>query len=228
MSRIFRVDFYPHEWLTLTSHMPPEQKGIFIDICAMIYARRGPIKNDPAHIARAANCSSRLVRSVISQLCSQGDLQLVDGGEFITQKRCESELNLKRTHLEHSANGGRTAAEKRRECKNNNDIKSRGELYPQHTSPHPTPSSNNNLPLSTTPRDAGGGGFENGFGGKVFDVMLLLSDAGREAARQAADGWDIYYLAGIYNESVKRMGKPRNVNAAFPAWCANYTKGKKP
>lgn len=208
--------------------MPPEQKGIFIDVCAMIYARRGPIKNDPAHIARAANCSSRLVRSVIAQLCSQGDLQLTNNGEFITQKRCESELNLKRTHLEHSANGGRTAAENRRESRNNNDVESRGELYPQHTSPHPTHSSYNKLPLSTTPREQGGGVLKNGFGEGEFDVMLHLTDTAREAARKAADGWDIYYLAGIYNESVKRMGKPRNVNAAFPAWCANYTKGKKP
>lgn len=103
------MDFYPHEWLSLTGHMTPAQKGIFINICALIYAKRGKILNDPNHIARVSYCSLRLVKSLILQLSEMGDIQINDG--FISQKRCENELKKKKNHLESSASGGRNKAE---------------------------------------------------------------------------------------------------------------------
>jgi uncharacterized protein YdaU (DUF1376 family) len=111
MDRLFRIDFYPQDWLALTSAMTLEQRGIFIQICAMIYANRGPIKNDPAWIGRAANCSPRMARSLIDQLVASDSIQIQ--GSQISQKRCERELNSKRIHLENSANGGRKSAENR-------------------------------------------------------------------------------------------------------------------
>ncbi len=72
-----------------------------------------------------------------------------------------------------------------------------------------------------------GGFLDLDFRNGVFHVIDVLSEQGINAAKQAAPGWDIYHLAGIYDESVKKMGKPRNANTAFPAWCAKYTKGKK-
>jgi uncharacterized protein YdaU (DUF1376 family) len=124
MDRLFRVDFYPHEWLSLTGHMTPEQRGVFVQICAQIYAKRGRILNDAAHIGRFSNCSSRAAKSIIDQLILSKDLQV--HGEFIGQKRCEDELNKKRTHLEHSAKGGRTKAENGRENKENSNLTSSG------------------------------------------------------------------------------------------------------
>jgi uncharacterized protein YdaU (DUF1376 family) len=139
MDRIFRVDFYPHEWLTLTGHMTPVQKGIFIDIVALIYANRGPIRNDPNHFGRVSNCSSRLARSVFEKLVEHGDLQITRNG-FVTQKRCESELNLKRTHLEASARGGRTRNEKHPQSQKNNDLEPTPPLSSLATSsPSPSP-----------------------------------------------------------------------------------------
>lgn len=142
MTRIFRIDFYPHEWLTLTSHMTPEQKGVFIDIVAMIYAKRGAIKNDPNHFGRVSNCSSRMAKSIVQQLLDQNDLQHVGEG-FITQKRCESELNMKLTHLEHSAKGGRKSSEIKQQSIKNNDLNSSDDENSLSSStlpqPHPTP-----------------------------------------------------------------------------------------
>ena len=89
--------------------MTLEQRGLFIQVVAMIYANRGAIDNDPAWIGRAANCSPRLARVIISQLVKSDSLQVQ--GSKITQKRCEHELNMKRTHLELSAKGGRKKAE---------------------------------------------------------------------------------------------------------------------
>ena len=137
MDRVFRVDFYPHEWLTLTGHMTPEQRGIFIQICSLIYANRKPIPDDPAHIARVSNCSTRAARSIISQLSAQGDITIHGG--FITQKRCESELNKKRTHLESSANGGRTRAENAGENIKNKDLASSDATFSLTSSSPPYP-----------------------------------------------------------------------------------------
>jgi Protein of unknown function (DUF1376) len=75
MDRLFRIDFYPQDWLIQTNNMTPVQRGIFIQIVAMIYGNRGAIENDPAWIGRASNCSARLTRAVIQQLIDKGELQ---------------------------------------------------------------------------------------------------------------------------------------------------------
>lgn len=139
MERIFRVDLYPHEFLSLTAHMTVEQRGLFITVCCLIYAHRGPIKNDPAWIGRMANCSTRMAGTLIGQLCEQGDL-IIEGG-LIRQKRSEKELAKKRAHLDGSSRGGRTSAENRRESNKNNDVTSRPEDRSLPTSsPSPSPS----------------------------------------------------------------------------------------
>jgi uncharacterized protein YdaU (DUF1376 family) len=127
LDRLFRIDFYPQEWLTQTGDLTLEQRGVLITVCAMIYANRGPIKNDSAWIGRAANCSPRLARSIIAQLVELDSIQIQ--GSKITQRRCERELNIKRTHLENSAKGGRKAAENRSDCIETNNIASSGIVF---------------------------------------------------------------------------------------------------
>jgi len=138
MNKIFRIDFYPHDWLTQTGHMTIQQRGLFIQVCAMIYANQGKIKNDAHHIGRVANCSSRMARALIDQLTQQGDLLI--RGDFVTQKRCESELNSKRTLIERGAKGGRKSSEKRGEYNKNNDISSsqHENRLPSTTLPYPS------------------------------------------------------------------------------------------
>ena len=139
LERVFRVDFYPHDWLTQTSRMTLEQRGVFIQICAMIYANKGAIENDPAWIGNLANCSPRLARSIINQLVADGSLQFQ--GSKISQKRCENVLKTKRTHFENSAKGGRKSSEIRGEFNENNDITSSEGVSSLHTpSPSPSPS----------------------------------------------------------------------------------------
>lgn len=60
------------------------------------------------------------------------------------------------------------------------------------------------------------------------DVSKHLSDDGWAAARRAAEGWDIHRLIQVYNGGIGKRGVPRNADAAFPAWCASYTKGRPP
>jgi uncharacterized protein YdaU (DUF1376 family) len=66
MERLFRIDFYPQDWLVKTGGLTAEQCGVYIQIIALIYATRGPIQNDPHRIAGLLRCSSRLARRVIA------------------------------------------------------------------------------------------------------------------------------------------------------------------
>jgi hypothetical protein len=63
-----------------------------------------------------------------------------------------------------------------------------------------------------------------------YRVQNFLTDSGIEAARHAADGWDVYNLMEVYNAGIKSGGmeKPRNADRAFPAWCRVYTKEGRP
>ena len=221
-NRLFRHDFYPHEWLTQTSHMNPMQKGIFIDLVAMIYARGGPIKNDHHHIARLSNCSPRMASKIINELLTNGDIQLVenpvDNLWMITQRRCEKEIFGKLSHLQSSSKGGRNRHENEGESKQISLLGSSSNSTPPHSPSTP-------LTESVTAR-GGAGKLERG----KFDVTYLLDDSSRARAKKAADGWDIYHLIEVYNSNVRsgRMDPPNEAKAAFPEWCRSYTKGRPP
>lgn len=109
MDRLFRIDFYPQDWLIDTARMSVEERGVYIQILMLIYSNRGPIENDAKWISNICGCSPRLARSLVDRLLETGFVQL-SGGK-ITQKRAEHELNKKRTHLELSSKGGRTQRE---------------------------------------------------------------------------------------------------------------------
>ena len=59
-----------------------------------------------------------------------------------------------------------------------------------------------------------------------FDIERLLDDKSRQAAKQKALGWDLYYLMPIFNEWIKSKPPPDNPVGAFINWCGTYTKGK--
>ena len=221
MDRVFRIDFYPQDWIVQTGHMTLEQRGIFIQICSLIYANRGPIQNDAAWIGRAANCSPRMARSLIEQLVDNGDIKIQDAK--ITQKRCESELNKKRTSLELSAKGGRNKAENERDCNENNRLTSSDNVLSLvSTSPTPYPSQESIKP-KPVPTAATGSGFLKNGGGRGS----LSADA-IEAGKRAAPGWDIYFLENQYLEFRTGKPKPDNQIAAFVGWVKKFTKGRSP
>lgn len=83
-----------------------------------------------------------------------------------------------------------------------------------------------NKPLSESVAAQGKVVLKNG----DFDIMAVLSDAGRAAARRAAPGWDLYPLASIYNEKIRsgQWDKPDKPDLAFAGWVGKYTKGRQP
>ncbi len=110
MDRLFRIDFYPQDWIAKTGDLTAEECGVYIQIVAMIYAHRGPIIYDADTLSRKLKgCSVRLLKSIVQRLIEKDKITIHDGK--ICQRRAEQELKSKRTHLELSAKGGRTKAE---------------------------------------------------------------------------------------------------------------------
>jgi len=144
IDKLFRIDFYPKDWLIDTARLTPEERGIYIQIVCMIYANRGPIENDAKWIAGQSGCSTRKAKKIISELFQKKIL--IENGSKISQKRAENELETKREHLENSSKGGQNSAEKKRKNKENKDLASSGTTYPQHT-----PIATATVPLSPSP-----------------------------------------------------------------------------
>lgn len=246
MDRLFRFDMYPADWLLDTSKLSFEQHGIFATIIMLIYAKRGPIPNDPEEIARKAKgCSIRKARALIQELVELGFITLSAGN--LSQKRAEVELNLKRTHLESSAKGGRNKHENEARNKENKDLNSSDPDNSLSTStPPPSPTATAKPPKApkgpgsgasagglAKPRGSGGGAFKQiipEINPWSFAVMNFLTDDHIAAAKANAPGWDLRHLAGIYDEGIRKGDRepPNHPGPAFAAWCKKYTKGKRP
>jgi uncharacterized protein YdaU (DUF1376 family) len=138
MSKIFRFDCYPHDWLLDTSRLTPEDRGVYVQIVMLIYARGSQIDNDPKWISGSCTCSPRLVAASILRLVHMDFIQLSDG--IITQRRADRELKAKRAQIENGVNGGRKSAELRPESLENKDLPPRVETSdPPSSNPTPTP-----------------------------------------------------------------------------------------
>lgn len=132
MTDIFRVDFYPKDWLVKTTMLSPEERGVYIQIIALIYSYGGPIHNDPKHIAGVSGCSTRKAKIIIDELVSRGFLQF--SGEKITQKRAEKELEIKFSLIKNGRKGG----EKKAENNKNNNLGS-SPISRSRSNPSPNP-----------------------------------------------------------------------------------------
>lgn len=135
MKRLFRIDFYPNDWLVKTQGLTPEQCGFYIQIISLIYATRGSVVNDPIRISRLLRSSVRTTKRVINELLNADKLQLIGGS--ITNERAMNELSIKNEHLMNSESGGNQSAKRRAELNKNKDLISSGGVFSPST-PSPT------------------------------------------------------------------------------------------
>jgi uncharacterized protein YdaU (DUF1376 family) len=107
--KIRRVDFYADDWLGGVVELDEEERGVYIQVCALIYSRGGPIGFE----LLALSCLSRrdkLLR-IVNRLETKG--KLTRNGETIEQERCLNEL---KRAAERATNGSLLA---RKRWKNN-------------------------------------------------------------------------------------------------------------
>lgn len=233
MDRLFRIDFYPQDWLIDTSRLTPDERGVFIQIVCLIYSNRGPIESDPNWIAGVCGCSSRMAKNLVDNLVDKSFLQ-VTSDLRITQKRAEKELELARVRHENSAKGGRNKAEKDAQSNNPNPLDS-SDAPPSlaaPSQPHPISPIKALSPVPVTARD--GAGASKDFSGgaeRRFSIESLLSDDARSKAKEASRALnrDFFTLCQTYDEGVNSGSRPApdKPSAAFLKWIPAYTKNER-
>jgi hypothetical protein len=100
-------DLYPVEFLEGISDLDdPYQLAAYTVVIMLVYARRGPVPNDPqwigrqAHMRRASDC-----RRALDQLIAKGKLFLTDDGRLMNG-RARQVLDLTVARIEHARVNG--------------------------------------------------------------------------------------------------------------------------
>lgn len=117
-------------WLDATRNLPPDVRGLYIDILALIYDRDGPVPDDDRWISHQLHISARKWRVARNVLVACGKLTERDGK--LTNSRAEIEIEqrarIRRTNAENASKRGRAVDEQQETaCKNNASNERTGE-----------------------------------------------------------------------------------------------------
>ena len=123
---IYRVDFYADDWLAGTMELTPEQRGVFITLCAIYFSKQGRVAENDRLLAGMCNLSVRKWRTLKAELISLGKIAFIDG--LLFQERAEIELvnamNAKLEAQKKGAKGGKKSAEIRANMLKRNKVAS--------------------------------------------------------------------------------------------------------
>lgn len=247
MSKIFRIDWYPHNAYADFLKLNVEEIAVITQVINLIYINEGPIENDPKWISRSVNdLGIARCRNIINKLIQNGDLYITENGK-ISKKMCENQLkNVKKRRKNDedfqkiSENYQNTIEQNQQDNFSFPTSTNTNTNTSTNTNKHPNTQSNNPRDEKSARGDGGVQGvfFDGKDGGGVsppgrtssFNIEHLLSGEGIELARQGASGWDIYALMRTYSEGVNNGHRepPKYPDKAFAAWVKRYTKGKKP
>lgn len=234
MSDVFIIQMSIGDTLSDTYHMTPAEMGAYMRLylahCKL--GEEGLPAND-ARLARLAGVTNNATWTKLKgAVMDKFDLS-TDGSRY-TQKRVLEMLKK----ISAISSSKRANVMKRWESR---DTEVQDSYSGCNTTPTPTPTRTQRVqtPTPSTPasREAvapPAGGFDKSkSGGSLatgFDVAVFMTDQSYAEARANADGWDIYRLMEIYNAGVRdgTRERPKAPAKAFPAWCAKYTKGKRP
>jgi uncharacterized protein YdaU (DUF1376 family) len=126
---------YPDNFITGTVALTLEEKGAYSLVLDLIYARGGPIADEPRWIAGVCNCSVRKWKAIRERLLALGKLVSADG-ELWNEKALEE---LRAAHkqaeklAENGSKGGNKSAEIKATVKETNDLAQAGLNHIQST-----------------------------------------------------------------------------------------------
>lgn len=112
---ISKVDFYPDDWLAGTSELNPEQRSVYITLCALYWSKQGYLQERDHWLAGMNDMSVRKFRKIKSELVDLGKIEIIDG--FIYQERAEIELKNAQTMKDNAAEKGRKGGQKSAEIR---------------------------------------------------------------------------------------------------------------
>src|SRR6266550_4962834 len=93
--KIRRIDFYPDDWISGTRELADDERGVYIGICMLIYARGGPI--NIGLIKAWSSSHGNSFNRIIGRLEKLG--KIIRNGPEIDQKRCANELERARKRV---------------------------------------------------------------------------------------------------------------------------------
>lgn len=92
------VKFYCRDWLHGTESLTPEERGIYIDLLAMMYERNGPLPDDERLLAARLRIDLRVWKRVRQSLLLKG--KLTASGGHLSNTRAAAELQLRESYAE--------------------------------------------------------------------------------------------------------------------------------
>ena len=93
--KIRHVDWYAADWLEGTAELCISDRGVYVTIVNLIYARGGPIKEEL--LKRCCIDHGNAINASLARLEALG--KIVRNGQEIDQKRCEKELERSRKRV---------------------------------------------------------------------------------------------------------------------------------
>lgn len=217
-----------------------EERGAYNTVLDLIYMRKNRLPDDERFIAGWLGVDvrvwrrlrERLVGTLVDGAVEEGKKLYVKDGcirnmkadivinSWLDKSVMSSEAALIRhgkSVRESSDNNGITDANalpraSQRELDTEEDSSTKNNLPPSNIKSPPSPPSAGVLKI-----------------GDWKGIEHYLTDRDRAAARKAAPDWDLYFLIGKYDkEFIPEKGIPNTPGASFIAFCARYTKGKRP
>lgn len=90
----YRFDLYPRDWLTGTRQLTPEERGIYMDLLALIYERRGRFKlPSEEDLRRMLAVDVRVMRRIIGRLVMLEKIEIRKG--IMSNPRADRQLGIK-------------------------------------------------------------------------------------------------------------------------------------
>lgn len=211
--------WYPFYWSDYSGkcfHLTQGQHGAYFLFLRFIYTTGNPIPNsDRYSIAQAILDQDKKNADIVLQSFFRKDGELWHNDKAI---EIMNEANKKHEKRVRSGRKGGKAKAKQ------------SSSIALLTTPTPTTTSTKVgkktplPPVSSSDEEPRGSFEKNGSGvNGGWNVLHQLSPEALAVAKSQARGNDIYYLAQVYNDWVKKEGLPRNVEKAFPAWCDKFT-----
>lgn len=130
MTKIRHVDFYADEWLVGTMGLGVVDVGVYIQACALIYSRGGPIEKDD--LRRFVVCHGNMFEAALRHLADAG--KLIVSGSQISSNRCETTLETTRKRIRSWSENGQKGGRPRKE---NNDLPKPNGSYARVREPKP-------------------------------------------------------------------------------------------
>lgn len=193
---------YPDNFLTGMARLTLEEKGAYNVVVDLIYARGGPIADEPRWIAGLCNCSVRRWTTIRARLIELGKLVAADGSLWNERAIAELGSAVKEAEKlsENGAKGGNKSAEMRAAAKENNGLSQapvkhiRGHISEPLLSPKGTKGGKKDIEGYGDDSDPLYAEFLNGVWNKrwkrdghnrfkAFGVYARLPDADREAVK---------------------------------------------